>query len=66
MKYQVVVGNIGTVYDGNSYLLAIRTYGEYVDQSKTNYGRAAGEPVALFEDGEIIKELEKHEPEPPD
>jgi len=51
-KYQVSVDNIGIVYDGNSRVEAVRTYGEYKRQSKADYGRAAGEGVVLFRDGE--------------
>lgn len=62
MKYQVVVGNIGTVYDGNSYLSACVHYSDYVTLSGKLHGRAAGEPVALFEDGHPIRE---HQPPTP-
>lgn len=57
MSWQVVVGNIGTVYDGNSQDEAIKTYNEYVAQSKERKGRAAGESVVLFrDDGSILFE----------
>lgn len=52
--YQVIVGNIGTVYDGPSRREAHKTYDEYRRQSKRGYGRAAGEDVTLFLDNEII------------
>lgn len=51
-KFQVVVGNLGTVYDGNDEKEACDTYDDYVSQSKNNYGRAGNEDVTLFEDGE--------------
>lgn len=54
--YQVVVGNIGTVYRGTKAFEANRIYNAYVGQSKRGYGRAAYEDVVLFRDGEIIKE----------
>ena len=57
-KYQVVVGNIGTVYDGDDYDEALENFNEYSEQSKQQYGRAAGEQVTLFEDGEIRTENE--------
>ena len=55
-KYQVVVRNIGHVYDGNSGKQARAAYSEYVAQSKTGYGRAAGECVTLLYKNEIIAE----------
>lgn len=58
--YEVIVGNIGTVYRGSDSHLAYIEYEEAVGASQSGYGRAAGEPVTLFEDGEVIKE---HAPE---
>jgi hypothetical protein len=54
-RYQVVVGNIGTVYSGNDASKARRAFEEYKEQSLTNYGRAAGESVTWFENGEIMR-----------
>lgn len=56
MEYQVIVGNIGNVYDGNNYVTAMSNYGNYVDASKNNYGRAAGENVTLMRDNEPMVE----------
>ena len=58
-RFQVLVGNIGSVYIGNDKGLAVSTFREYADQSKNNYGRAAGESVTLFDRDEITKEVEK-------
>ena len=55
-RYEVIVGNIGTVYDGGSRRLADKNYAEYVQQSKSDYGRAAGESVTLMKDDDIAKE----------
>jgi transcriptional regulator of NAD metabolism len=55
-NYQVIVGNIGTVYDGGSKVIAFETYKEYVLQSKTAHMRASGETVVLLANGEIEKE----------
>ena len=55
-KYEVLVGNIGSVYLGGNQIEARKIYREYVSQSKTNYGRAGGEDVTLWEHGEIIRE----------
>ena len=52
-KFQVVVGNIGTVYDGNNYMQAQARYAAYVKASKSPHGRAAGEPVTLMHNGDI-------------
>lgn len=55
--FYVIVGNIGTVEITGSEEKALETFNEYVDQSKTNYGRAAGESVTIFKDGEPYKEF---------
>ncbi len=54
-NYEVVVGNIGTVYRGNSLREASRCHSEYVKQSKMSSGRASGEDVTMFCDSEICK-----------
>jgi hypothetical protein len=56
--YQVLVGNIGTVYTGKDRSEADRLFAVYVEQSQSLRGRAGGEPVTLFEDNEIIREHE--------
>jgi hypothetical protein len=55
--YEVIVGNIGTVYRGPDDTGARSHFEEYVKQSKTCQGRAGYEQVTLFEDGEILKEF---------
>ena len=50
--YEVVVGNLGTVYSGRDKKKAQIDFDEYVSMSKTGYGRVAGEPVTMFCDGE--------------
>jgi hypothetical protein len=55
-KFEVVVGNIGTVYSGNNYMQAQCEYTAYVKISRKGKGRAAGEPVTLFHNGEIRSE----------
>lgn len=54
--YEVVVGNIGTVYTGTNPVEAILTYSKYKEYSRTQYGRASGEDVHLFLDSEILSE----------
>ena len=56
--YEVVVGNIGTVYRGTDQDEAGRRFRSYVQDSRNGYGRVAGEPVTLFKDGEIVEEIE--------
>lgn len=60
--YEVIVGNIGTVYSGPSRGLARATFDDYANQSCAGYGpcaeygRAADESVTMTEDGEPILE----------
>ena len=53
---QVIVGNIGTVYDGPYGVDADRAFHEYREQSRSGYGRAGGESVTLMCNGEILRE----------
>jgi len=57
-RYEVIVGNIGTVYRGNNHKKAVAIYREYAEQSRIGYGRAAGETVTLFSGGEPLLEHE--------
>ena len=54
--YEVVVGNVGTVYRGDSHTDAKRVFAEYVSRSTSYVGRAAGESVTLIKDEEIEEE----------
>jgi len=55
MEYQVLVGNIGTVVSTDSRIEAMEEFNHYVEASKAPYGRASGEEVTLFQDGEILR-----------
>jgi len=56
-KYQVIVGNVGTVYDGDDKEQALKDYRACISLSRDCVaGRMSGEQVTLFEDGEILKE----------
>lgn len=55
-NYTVLVGNIGMVLDCQNKAEAEATYREYVSQSKTGVGRAGGETVSFFKNGELFKE----------
>lgn len=54
--YEVVVGNIGIVYRGtggkSTKVEAYKHFYDYKEQSQNCIGRAAGESVSLFQDGE--------------
>jgi hypothetical protein len=56
--FEVIVGNIGSVYSGPSLVEAHRIFDEYVSQSRSGYGRAGGETVTLvLSGGDAIKEF---------
>ncbi len=55
-RYQVIVGNIGEVYDGDSLREARLTFACYLDRSKSNHGRCAGENVTLMSDEGSVSE----------
>jgi hypothetical protein len=59
-RFQVIVGNVGTVYDGANEATADREFYAYVKLAKgrgEGSSRAAGEHVALMADGEISREF---------
>lgn len=56
VEYSVIVGNVGVVYTGKIMSEARKHYKEYVDQSKTGYGRAGDESVIWFLGEEIYRE----------
>ena len=55
-EYEVIVGNVGTVYKGSDATEAHRLYNHYVELSRTGAGRVAYEDVTLFLDGEPSEE----------
>lgn len=60
--YEVLVGNIGTVYHGTSHRDAWICAQEYRAQSQAGCGRTAGEPVTILADGEPIDEYAGSQP----
>jgi len=54
--HAVVVGNLGTVYLGDSEIIANRFYAHYYEASKAPHGRASGEPVTQFAGDKITRE----------
>jgi hypothetical protein len=57
--FEVVVGNVGTVYAGQDEAKAKKEYDNYLEISKKGVGRAGNEEVLYFVDGDLIKE---HQP----
>ena len=57
-RYQVVVGNLGMVYDGEDWVTARDHFDSYKRISQEGRGRAGGESVVLFDNGEVIAEHE--------
>ena len=59
--YEVIVGNVGSVYYGKSRTTALATYESYVEISKEHISaRCYGEDVTLLVDGEIEQEHTGH------
>jgi len=56
-NYHVIVGNVGTVYEGTNGFIAIKEYNSYVGISKNGIGRAGGENVTLIKNDDIYKEF---------
>jgi len=60
--YEVIVGNVGSVYYGRSRAKAIGTYESYVLISKEHDGaRCYGKDVTLIVDGEVAREHGGHQ-----
>jgi hypothetical protein len=57
--YEVIAGNVGTVYSGKSESDAAMSYIAYVDASERGEGRVGNEHVTMLVDGEIRNE---HDP----
>jgi len=58
MRYEVIAGNVGTIYLGDEPLVARRAYLDAVWLSTHEKGRMAGESVYLMKNGEPISEHE--------
>jgi len=55
MRYQVIVGNIGMVFEDYSLAKATAIFHDYCFMSTDGNGRASGEEVHLMDDGEPIR-----------
>lgn len=51
-SFEVIVGNVGNVYQGPSREQAEACWRTYVEQSKSGVGRAGNESVILFAHGD--------------
>ncbi len=59
--YEVIVGNVGSVYHGESRDEALKTYRSYVESSREHVGsRCYGEEVYLLADSEIERQHTGH------
>lgn len=56
--WDVIVGNIGTVYSGKNRATARRIFEEYKQQVWRPENRAYREPVHLFQNGELYDEYD--------
>lgn len=55
-QFEVIAGNVGTVYSGPSEQDAQSYWVQYVELSKQERGRVSGESVYLMRDGSLIEE----------
>lgn len=55
MKYEVIVSDHGTMYQGADYSEALHIYVDYALRSRASYGRMSGKHVTLI-NREIIKQ----------
>jgi hypothetical protein len=55
-RIEVIVGNVGTVYDGYDRCAADLAFNEYVKLSKSGVGRAGDETVAMIVGNDIAQE----------
>ena len=56
-NYQVIVGNIGKVYEGSNEYEACKIFDEYYLMSEQAVGSAAGEDVTLMMKDWILREF---------
>ena len=56
MTWEIVVQNVGIVLQTDNGRVAREHFAEYVQRSKAHTGRAAGEGVCLYFNGDIVSE----------
>ena len=54
--YEVLVSNIGAVYNGADVVTAHNNFNYYVRASRVGFGRVSRESVTMLKNGEIVKE----------
>ena len=54
LRYEVIVGTIGTVLETDARKAAVQTYMYYRVLSCENVGRVGGESVTLLDSGNIL------------
>jgi len=47
-KFEIIIGNIDTVHEGNNYMKACTVYTQYVKASKAGIGRASRKSVIML------------------
>ena len=60
MKYEVIVSDLGTMYQGMDYTEAEHIYEDYALRSSKSYGRMSNKQVMLI-DG-TMKIIKQHKP----
>ncbi len=67
MAYELLVGNLGIVYEGDNLDRAIELFQAYAERSLLGSGRGAGEPVVLMtSDGHVLHEYTPADPDDAD
>jgi hypothetical protein len=60
MKYEVIVSDRGTMYQGTDYTEALRIYEDYARRSSASYGRMSNKQVMLIDS--TMKIIKQHKP----
>ena len=56
-SWQVILHNLGTLYDGPSEETARSTFRQYVRRVRSKHGRYSGVAIALFHNYAMIEEV---------
>lgn len=54
--HEIIVGNVGKVYEGEKGNEALKVFLQYSSLSKRDYGRCAGESIQWYKDSDIHRE----------
>lgn len=55
-RFSVVVGNVGTVYEGSCPELASLIFNNYVEMSRAPFGSASAQDVTMLDGRDIVSE----------